>query len=116
MRRNMGWMTSSSRSSTTSERNRGKSAKIVGAMKLGHFVTPSAVLSMLAVSLLAVSPAAADVKVTMQDGKVSIVAKDATLRQIMSEWARVGQTKVINVDRIPGGPVALRLSRVSAGR
>src|SRR5262245_2403248 len=51
----------------------------------------------------------ADVQVTMHDGQVSIVAKDATLRQIMTEWARVGQTKVVNVERIPGGPMTLEL-------
>ena len=90
-------------------------------MKLGHFVTTSAhvsklAVSLLAVSLLAVSPAAADVQVTMQDGKVSIVAKDATLRQIMAEWARVGQTKVVNVDRIPGGPMTLELRGVPEDR
>jgi hypothetical protein len=77
-------------------------------MKLGFIVAASAV-----VSLLAVSPAAADVQVTIQDGKVTVVAKDATLRQIMAEWARVGQTKVVNVDRIPGGPMTLELRGVS---
>src|SRR5262250_3627806 len=55
------------------------------------------------------STASADVQVTMHNGQVSIVAKDATLRQIMTEWARVGQTKVVNVERIPGGPLTLEL-------
>ena len=68
---------------------------MVGTMKLGHIVIAGAVLS-----LVAASPAAADVQITMQGGKVSIVAKDATLRQIMAEWARVGQTKVINLGNI----------------
>src|SRR5688572_3553665 len=63
-------------------------------------------------SLLAASTASADVQITMQDGRVSIVAKDATLRQIMTEWARVGQTKVVNVERIPGGPLTLELKNV----
>jgi hypothetical protein len=40
---------------------------------------------------------------------VSVVAKDATLRQIFVEWARVGQTKVVNVERIPGGPMTIEL-------
>jgi hypothetical protein len=80
-------------------------------MKLRHLLTASVL-----VSLLAVSPAAADVQVTIQDGKVSVVAKDATLRQIMFEWARVGQTKVVNVDRIPGGPMTLELQSVPEDR
>jgi hypothetical protein len=28
------------------------------------------------------------------------------------EWARVGQTKIVNVDRVPGGPMTLELTNV----
>src|SRR5712691_7650870 len=63
--------------------------------------------------VLAASAASADVHVTMQDGRVSIVAKDATVRQILTEWARVGQTKIVNVERVPGGPVTLELTNVT---
>src|SRR6266850_6669076 len=66
----------------------------------------------LATSLLAALPAFADVHLTMHDGRVSIVAKEATVRQILTEWARVGQTKIVNVERIPGGPMTLELSNV----
>ena len=59
--------------------------------------------------LVAVSMASADVHLTMQNGHVSLVAKDATVRQILTEWARVGQTKIVNVERVPGGPVTLEL-------
>jgi len=69
--------------------------------------------TLAAACLLAASSASAEVQVTMHDGRVSIVAKDATLRQIMTEWARVGQTKVVNVERIPGGPLTLELRDVS---
>ena len=66
----------------------------------------------VAACLFAVSTASADVHVTMQNGRVSIVAKDATVRQILMEWARVGQTKIVNVDRVPGGPMTLELTNV----
>src|SRR4051812_49166825 len=62
--------------------------------------------------LFAVTGASADVRVTMQNGRVTIVAKDATVRQILLEWARVGQTKIVNVDRVPGGPMTLELTDV----
>ena len=62
--------------------------------------------------LLASSTASADVRVTMQDGRVSVVAKDATLRQILTEWARVGETRIVNLDKIPGGPISLELTDV----
>ena len=40
------------------------------------------------------------------------MATDATVRQILAEWARVGQTKIVNVERIPGGPMTLELTDV----
>ena len=62
--------------------------------------------------LFAVSTASADVHLTMQNGRVSLVAKDVTVRQILAEWARVGQTKIVNMERVPGGPVTLELTDV----
>jgi hypothetical protein len=62
--------------------------------------------------LLTGSTAFAEVQLSLQDGRVSIVAKDATVRQILTEWARVGQTKIVNVERIPGGPLTLELTNV----
>ena len=66
----------------------------------------------IVMSLLTASGSSADVQLQLHDGRVSIVAKDATVRQILAEWARVGQTKVVNVDRIPGGPLTIELSNV----
>lgn len=63
--------------------------------------------------LLASSTAFADVQLTLQNGRVSLVAKDATVRQILTEWARIGQTKIVNLERIPGGPVSLELQNVT---
>jgi len=62
--------------------------------------------------LAAVSTASADVQLTMQNGRVSLVAKDATVRQILAEWARVGGTRIVNMERVPGGPVTLELTNV----
>ena len=64
----------------------------------------------VAAALLAVAaPARADVQVSMNAGRVTIVAKDATLRQILAEWARVGQTRIVNGERVAGGPITLEL-------
>src|SRR5213596_407264 len=62
--------------------------------------------------LLAGSVAFAEVQLSLQDGRVTLIAKDATVRQILTEWARVGQTNIVNVDRIPGGPLTLELTDV----
>ena len=64
----------------------------------------------VAVFITATSTASAEVRLTMQNGRVSLVAKDATVRQILTEWARVGQTKIVNVERVPGGPMTLELT------
>src|SRR4051812_37390976 len=63
--------------------------------------------------MLAATTASADVQLTMQNGRVSILAKDATVRQILTEWARIGHTKIVNVERIPGGPITIELNNVS---
>jgi hypothetical protein len=75
--------------------------RAITALAFGVFVTLAAAL-----------PASADVQITMRDGRVSIVAKDATLRQILAEWARVGQTKILNAERVPGQPLTLQLTNV----
>jgi len=67
----------------------------------------------VAALLLAAQPGFADLRLTLKDGRVSISAKDVTVRQILTEWMRVGQTNIVNVDRIPGGPVTLELQNVT---
>lgn len=64
----------------------------------------------LAFGVAASSTASADVQLTIQNGRVSLVAKDATLRQILAEWAKVGQTKIVNAERVPGGPLTLQFT------
>ena len=77
-----------------------------------HFQT-SVIAGFTLLALAAFAPAAsADVQLSIRDGRVTIVAKDATVRQILTEWARVGRTKIVNVERIPGGPVTLELKDV----
>jgi hypothetical protein len=71
--------------------------------------------SSIAALLLTASTASAEVTVTIQDGLVTVVAKDVTIRQIIAEWARVGQAKVVNAERLPGGPVTLELTNMPEG-
>ena len=58
------------------------------------------------------SQASADVRISMRDGRVSLSAKDATVRQILTEWARVGRTQIVNVERIAGGPITIEFTNV----
>ena len=59
------------------------------------------------------SPAlAAGLKLTIRDGRVSLDAQDVTIRQILTEWARVGKTKILNLERVSSATVTLKLENV----
>jgi hypothetical protein len=66
----------------------------------------------LAVAALAAAPASADVQLSVNAGRVTISAKNATVGQILAEWARVGQTKIVNAERIPSVPMTIELANV----
>ncbi|HUR35065.1 MAG TPA: hypothetical protein VM032_14780 [Vicinamibacterales bacterium] len=69
------------------------------------------VSSVAALTLLA-GPAQADVRVSIANGNVTVSARDATVRQILAEWARVGQTRIVNLERIAGAPLTIELTDV----
>jgi hypothetical protein len=54
-----------------------------------------------------------EVKVSFSNGLVTLVATDASPRQILTEWARLGQVRVTNIERLAGAPVSLQLKDVS---
>lgn len=63
-------------------------------------------------AVLATSPASAQVRLTMADGQVSLSARNATASQILAEWTRVGQTRIVNGERIPGPPLTIELTSI----
>lgn len=64
-------------------------------------------------AMLWASPSSADVRVTIGDGHVSIFAANATVRQILAEWAKVGQARIVNLDRVGGPPTTIEISNAS---
>lgn len=65
------------------------------------------------VLVLVARPAAAEVHVTIDPGgRVTVSAKNATVGQILAEWARVGQTKIVNPERAGGGVLTIELTNV----
>lgn len=46
-------------------------------------------------------PVSADVLVTFANGRVTVVASDATVREILAEWSRVGGSTFVDADKIP---------------
>jgi hypothetical protein len=68
------------------------------------------VLFVLAAS--ASSSWAAGLTLSIRDGLVSLDAQDVTVQQILTEWARIGRTQILNAERITGGPITLKLEAV----
>ena len=60
--------------------------------------------------------AAGDLSLTIVDGRVTLVAQDVTVRQILAEWARIGGTKIVNGDKLIGPPLTLELHDVPEGK
>ena len=53
--------------------------------------------------------AAGELKLTLSNGRATLIAQDVPLRQILDEWARVGQTTIVNGDKLTGPPLTLQL-------
>lgn len=46
-------------------------------------------------------PVSADVRVTFANGRVTVIASEATVREILAEWSRVGGSTFVDADKIP---------------
>jgi hypothetical protein len=63
--------------------------------------------------LVVASSALADVHVSMRDGRVSISAQNATVGEILAEWSKIGQIKVLNLEVLPSDRISIELKDVS---
>jgi hypothetical protein len=63
----------------------------------------------VAVTGVASVAAAGELTVKIADGRATVIAKDVPVRQILAEWARVGNTKVVGAEKLMGGPISLEL-------
>ena len=60
--------------------------------------------------LAAAAPAAADLRLSFHEGRVTIEASDVPLREILAEWSRLGGTRIVGLERVVGPPVTLTLT------
>jgi hypothetical protein len=62
-------------------------------------------------AVLVMSPvlSAGELEVRIADGRATVIARDVTVAQILSEWARVGNTRVVNGEKLLGAPLTLEL-------
>jgi len=61
---------------------------------------------------IAMPARAGDIKLQVANGRITLQARDATVREILTEWARVGQVKIVNVEKMGGMPVTIELQDV----
>jgi hypothetical protein len=78
---------------------------------LKHILPALAVVALSASSVTAqtATPATPGVSLVIREGKVTLKAEQASLRQILAEWERQGQVKVVGADKLVGAPVTLSL-------
>jgi hypothetical protein len=50
-----------------------------------------------------------------QEGHVTLIANNVTLREILAEWSRRGGTRIINLDKLAGGPIDFPIRFENAG-
>src|SRR4051812_6005965 len=83
-----------------------------GAVKVRP-IAVALVLVAVVTAWCAVSTAYADIQFSIRDGRVVLVAHNASIADIMAEWARLGHTKIVNADKLPKDVVTLELRDVS---
>lgn len=59
----------------------------------------------LAGAASAAAQGARKLEVSFNDGKVTILAENVTVRDILQEWGRKGGSRIVNADRLGGAPV-----------
>ena len=70
-------------------------------------------LLILALAIFVATPARAqELKLSFNQGRVSVDATAVPVRTILNEWAKLGGTKVVGAERISGAPLTLKLADV----
>ena len=67
-------------------------------------------------AFVAAPAAAGELRLSMANGRVTLVAHDVTVREILADWARVGQAKIVNAEKLTGGPITIELTDVPEAR
>jgi hypothetical protein len=66
-------------------------------------------ISTLALITAFALPAEAQLKLQINNGRVTLEATNVPARQILSEWARIGGTKIVGGEKVTGAPLTLKL-------
>jgi hypothetical protein len=52
-------------------------------------------------------------ELTIQDGRVTLIARDVPLKDVLQAWARIGDTRIVNGDKMLSSRVTLQLVNTS---
>lgn len=67
---------------------------------------------LVAAVCLPASVSAGELVLSFKDGRVTLKATDVTLRQVLNEWSRLGQTRMVGLEKLGGGLLTLELTNV----
>ena len=67
------------------------------------------IVAALLVLLGAGSASAQVLSLEFHDGRVRLIAENVPVSRILAEWARLGGTRIVNGERVPGAPVTLQI-------
>jgi hypothetical protein len=56
------------------------------------------------------------VSLQLQNGRVTLLARQAPIQQVLGEWARKGRTRIVNLERVAGPPLTLELKDLPEGK
>ena len=73
-----------------------------------HMILRCALLAAVAVGF-SIPASAGELKLTMQNGRVTLIADNVPLQQILREWARVGQANIVNAEKLTSAPMTIQL-------
>jgi hypothetical protein len=65
---------------------------------------------LVAAVCLPASVSAGELVLSFNDGRVTLKATDVTLRQVLNEWSRLGQTRIVGLEKLGGGLLTLELT------
>ena len=74
------------------------------------------VWAMTASGVVVSTATAGELSVKIANGRATIIAKDVPVRQILAEWAKVGETKILNGEKVAGGPISLGRPQATSPR
>jgi hypothetical protein len=74
-----------------------------------HMKTSAFYAAVVALALLPARADAQNLKLQIQDGRVTLEAQNVPARQILAEWARVGGAKIVNAEKVVGAPLTLQI-------